>query len=89
MNDSTISLPWHVIRQDDNGNRYRVGRYASRAEAQKIADSLDSRGHKQLYWVERIGQGQPHDQAQTQAHSQAQPHSQARPQASNGDGTRN
>lgn len=95
MNDSTISLPWHVIRQDDNGNRYRVGRYASRAEAQKIADSLDSRGHKQLYWVERIGQGQPHDQTQTQtqAHSQAQPHSQAhsqaRPQASNGDGTRN
>jgi hypothetical protein len=33
-----------------------VGRYATRAEAQKIADSLDSRGHKQLYWVERIGQ---------------------------------
>jgi cell division protein FtsN len=45
-----------VIRQDDNGNRYRVGRYATRAEAQKIADSLDDRGHKQLYWVERIGQ---------------------------------
>ncbi|WP_405627613.1 SPOR domain-containing protein [Streptomyces sp. NBC_00016] len=58
MNDSTISLPWLVIRQDDNGNRYRVGRYATRAEAQKVADSLDSRGHKQLYWVERIGQAQ-------------------------------
>jgi hypothetical protein len=56
MTDGTISLPWQVIRQDDNGNRYRVGRYATRAEAQKIADSLDSRGHKQLYWVERIGQ---------------------------------
>ncbi|MDQ0583232.1 SPOR domain-containing protein [Streptomyces rishiriensis] len=77
MNDSTISLPWLVIRQDDNGNRYRVGRYATRAEAQKIADSLDSRGHKQLYWVERIGQGQPHGQPQAQA------------QAQNGDGTRN
>ncbi|MEU1191677.1 SPOR domain-containing protein [Streptomyces sp. NPDC005859] len=64
MNDSTISLPWLVIRQDDNGNRYRVGRYASRAEAQEIADSLDSRGHKQLYWVERIGQGQSQAQAQ-------------------------
>ncbi|MFJ8109698.1 SPOR domain-containing protein [Streptomyces sp. NPDC096132] len=58
MNEGTISLPWLVIRQDDNGNRYRVGRYATRAEAQKIADSLDSRGHKQLYWVERIGQNQ-------------------------------
>ena len=56
MTDGTITLPWLVIRQDDNGNRYRVGRYATRAEAQKIADSLDDHGHKQLYWVERIGQ---------------------------------
>lgn len=56
MNDGTITLPWLVVRQDDNGNRYSVGRYATRAEAQKIADSLDSRGHRQLYWVERIGQ---------------------------------
>jgi hypothetical protein len=56
MNDSMATLPWLVIRQDDNGNRYRVGRYATRAEAQKIADSLDGRGHKQLYWVERVGQ---------------------------------
>ncbi|MFB7596052.1 SPOR domain-containing protein [Streptomyces sp. NPDC056160] len=56
MNDSTITLPWLVVRQDDNGNRYRVGRYATRAEAQKIADSLGERGHKQLYWVECVGQ---------------------------------
>ncbi|MFE1380793.1 SPOR domain-containing protein [Streptomyces sp. NPDC058740] len=55
MSDSGPVLPWLVIRQDDNGNRYRVGRYATEAEAQKIADSLDDRGHKQLYWVERIG----------------------------------
>lgn len=56
MNDSTATLPWLVIREDDNGNRYRVGRYATRAEAERIAGSLDSAGHKQLYWVERIGQ---------------------------------
>ncbi|MEU8529018.1 MULTISPECIES: SPOR domain-containing protein [Streptomyces] len=56
MSDSGAVLPWLVIRQDDNGNRYRVGRYATRDEAQKLADSLDDRGHKQLYWVERIGQ---------------------------------
>ncbi|MFJ4778605.1 SPOR domain-containing protein [Streptomyces sp. NPDC088762] len=56
MNDSGALLPWLVIRQDDNGNRYRVGRYATRAEAQKVVDSLGDRGHKQLYWVERIGQ---------------------------------
>lgn len=57
MSDGGAVLPWLVIRQDDNGNRYRVGRYATQAEAQKIADKLDSRGHKQLYWVERLGQG--------------------------------
>ncbi|MDT0469339.1 SPOR domain-containing protein [Streptomyces gibsoniae] len=57
MSDGTVTLPWLVIRQDGNGNRYSVGRYATRAEAQKIVDSLDDRGHKQLYWVERIGQG--------------------------------
>ncbi|MER5883447.1 SPOR domain-containing protein [Streptomyces sp. NPDC001941] len=55
MDDGGAPLPWQVIRQDDNGNRYRVGRYATEGEAQKIVDSLDSRGHKQLYWVERIG----------------------------------
>lgn len=56
MNEGAVVLPWLVIRQDDNGNRYRVGRYATRAEAQKIADSLDGRGHRQLYSVERVSQ---------------------------------
>jgi hypothetical protein len=46
-----------VIRQDDNGNRYRVGRYATRNEAQKISESLEGRGHQQLYWVEKTGPG--------------------------------
>ncbi|MFD3451828.1 SPOR domain-containing protein [Streptomyces sp. NPDC058691] len=47
-------LVWVVIRQDDNGNRYRVGRYATRQEAERVADTLDARGHKQLYLIERI-----------------------------------
>jgi hypothetical protein len=51
-----LTLPWLVIRQDGNGNRYRVGRYATRNEAQMISDSLEARGHQQPYWVERIGQ---------------------------------
>ncbi|MGA5062730.1 SPOR domain-containing protein [Streptomyces exfoliatus] len=55
MADSGPVLVWVVIRQDDSGNRYRVGRYATKDEAQKIADSLDDRGHKQLYSVEYIG----------------------------------
>ncbi|MET9349638.1 SPOR domain-containing protein [Streptomyces termitum] len=54
MTDAGPLLPWLVIRQDDNGNRYRVGRYATQDEAQKIADTLDDRGHRQLYWVERV-----------------------------------
>ncbi|ALC21086.1 SPOR domain-containing protein [Streptomyces pristinaespiralis] len=55
MTDSGAVLPWLVIRQDGNGNCYRVGRYATEAEAQKIADALDGRGHQRLYWVERVG----------------------------------
>lgn len=56
MSDSTAVLPWLVIRQDDNGNTYRVGRYATQEEAQKVADGFDTRQHKQLYWVERAGE---------------------------------
>ncbi|TXS56731.1 SPOR domain-containing protein [Streptomyces sp. t39] len=59
MTDLNAALPWQVVRQDGNGNRYRVGRYATRDEAQRIADTLDHRGHEQLYCVEPIGQPQP------------------------------
>ncbi|MFE4368923.1 SPOR domain-containing protein [Streptomyces sp. NPDC056835] len=56
MNDGGAMLPWLVIREDDNGNRYRVGRYATQDEAQKIVASLDGRGQQRIYWVERVGQ---------------------------------
>ncbi|MEU6081503.1 SPOR domain-containing protein [Streptomyces sp. NPDC047108] len=59
MSDSGAVLPWLVIRQDENGNRYRVGRYATRAEAERVATRLESKGHKQLYSVERIGRRTP------------------------------
>ncbi|MER6994264.1 SPOR domain-containing protein [Streptomyces sp. NPDC000410] len=59
MNDSGAVLPWLVIRQDDNGSRYRVGRYATRDEAQKVVDGLEDGGPEQLYWVERVGQTTP------------------------------
>jgi hypothetical protein len=50
----SAALPWMVIRQDDNGSRYRVGRYATRTEAQKIADRLAaSSGGDRRYLVER------------------------------------
>lgn len=41
-----------LMRQDDNGNRYPVARYPTRAEATAAAEEFESRGHKQLYWVE-------------------------------------
>ncbi|MBC2875190.1 MULTISPECIES: SPOR domain-containing protein [Streptomyces] len=69
MSENEPVLPWLVIRQDDNGNRYRVGRYATRLEAERVADRLDEsletpdkatdkapdkRGRRQLYIVERV-----------------------------------
>jgi cell division protein FtsN len=50
----TDMLVWAVIRQDDNGNRYRVGCYATREEAERIAEALDEGGLGQLYVIERI-----------------------------------
>jgi SPOR domain len=47
-------LMWAVVRQDDNGNHYRVGRYPTRDEAQRICDAFAAGGHKQLYMIEQI-----------------------------------
>ncbi|MGK5546826.1 SPOR domain-containing protein [Streptomyces sp. URMC 127] len=62
MTDSGPVLPWLVIRQDENGNRYRVGRYATRTEAEKVVGSLDGAravdgdgDRRRLYIVERVG----------------------------------
>ncbi|UGY93446.1 SPOR domain-containing protein [Streptomyces gobiensis] len=60
MNENA-TLPWMVIRQDDNGSRYRVGRYATRGEAQTLVDRLgkrvrrDAEGGVRRYVVERLG----------------------------------
>jgi hypothetical protein len=42
---------WVVWRQDDNGNRYEVARLPSQAEAERLAQTMEARGHKQTYWV--------------------------------------
>ncbi|GAA0376696.1 SPOR domain-containing protein [Streptomyces olivoreticuli] len=55
MTDSGPVLPWLVIRQEGNGNRYRVGRYATKTEAEEVADRLDAGGRRQLYVVVRVG----------------------------------
>lgn len=65
----TSDLVWALIRQDGGANRYRVGRYATRAEAERIADRLATRradperepeagperpAHERRYVIERI-----------------------------------
>jgi hypothetical protein len=58
----TAALEWAVIRQDENGNHYRVGRYATRAEAEEAVEVLVLRGRagaaprqRRLYRVEWLG----------------------------------
>lgn len=50
--EQASDLPWRVVRQDDNGNRYLVGRHETRDEAQRVIARLEAGGHKQLYWIE-------------------------------------
>lgn len=45
---------WRVVRQDDNGNTYLVQDGLTEAEARELAATLEARGHKQLYSVERV-----------------------------------
>ncbi|MEC3996749.1 SPOR domain-containing protein [Actinacidiphila sp. DG2A-62] len=40
----TPELVWLLIRQDAGGNRYRVGRFATRAEAERVAETLGAAG---------------------------------------------
>ena len=46
---------YEVLRQDDNGNCFTVGKYRFRAIAEHIADKYTATGHKQMYWVTRVG----------------------------------
>lgn len=52
---------WALYRQDDHGSRFLVERFAAREEAEAARSAFESRGHKQLYWVEAVpaGSGPP------------------------------
>jgi sporulation related protein len=62
MNGSNLR-PWQVIRQDENGGRYRIGHYATRAEAQRLIGRLTtgaeggSAASSAQYLVERVEPG--------------------------------
>lgn len=56
MTDSGAALPWQLIRRDDGEvDSYRVGRYATRAEAERWAERLNDglTGEQRVYAVER------------------------------------
>lgn len=52
----TRSLAWQLRRQDDHGNRYLVGAFATEQEARAAAERLEAKGHKQLY---EVGKAEP------------------------------
>ena len=42
---------WCVKRLDDNGNEFVVATDLNRAEAERLAQEYQARGHKQIYWA--------------------------------------
>lgn len=42
---------WILVRQDDDGNRYEMGTYPTREEAEEAADTFEARGRKRPYLV--------------------------------------
>ncbi|MDC3961934.1 hypothetical protein [Polyangium jinanense] len=52
------ALPrWSLWRQDDNGQRYEMSTFLSYSRAMRECATFEARGHKQMYWVRRQGQG--------------------------------
>ena len=42
---------WQLWRQDDNGNRFLVGEFATREAAELRLSELTRILHKQTYWI--------------------------------------
>lgn len=45
-------MPWRLWRQDDNGNRFLVGEYNRKSDAETQLAELTRHIHKQTYWLE-------------------------------------
>ncbi|HYW12209.1 MAG TPA: SPOR domain-containing protein [Longimicrobium sp.] len=43
---------WELWRQDDNGNRFRIGSFDTEAQAGVEQRRFEALAHKQIYWVE-------------------------------------
>lgn len=48
------ALKYVLWRQDDNGNRFQVGVFASQESAQLRLEELTRIPHRQTYWIERV-----------------------------------
>lgn len=46
------SPAWVLWRQDDNGQRFRVGTFGDRADAEARQTQLEAGLHRQIYWIE-------------------------------------
>ncbi|WP_353570692.1 hypothetical protein [Candidatus Albibeggiatoa sp. nov. BB20] len=42
---------WSVWRLDDNNNTFLIENNLTKAEAQRLAQAFEDKGHKQLYWA--------------------------------------
>lgn len=45
-------MVWQLWRQDDNGNRFLIGSWPTRATAEERLAELTRCRHKQIYWIE-------------------------------------
>jgi hypothetical protein len=43
---------WELWRQDDNGNRFLIGRFGTAQAAEAEQRHFEALGHKQTYWVQ-------------------------------------
>lgn len=48
---ASLTQKWRLMRLDDNGNHFEMGRYGDRASAEKACEKFEKRGHKQTYYV--------------------------------------
>ena len=56
MQEPDSTARFALMRQDDNGNIFEITRVCSEARAEALVAGFTARGHKQLYWVERVEQ---------------------------------
>jgi len=51
-------MRFELWRQDDNGNRFLIGRYAERSAAEERLAELSRVPHKQVYWITEQADGE-------------------------------